>query len=86
MRADKPVEDQHRARQHHRRHRQEDDKGRHDHRPNEQWDAVERHSGRPLLEDGADDLDRHRERRQLGEGDHLRPDVGSLAGCELRAG
>ena len=40
--------------------------------------------GRALLENRHDDLDRDGERRNLGEGDHLRPDVGALAGAILR--
>ena len=42
--------------------------------------------GRAQLEDRDDDLDRDDERRDLGEGDHLRPDVDALAGRVLRAG
>ena len=86
MRADQAVEDQRRAGHHDRRHRQDDGKGGDQHRPDEQRHAVERHAGGALLEHRDDDLHRHRERRDLGEGDHLRPDVGALADAVLRPG
>ena len=71
---------------HHRRHGEDDHERSHQHRPDEQGDAVERHAGRTLLEDRDDGGHRHRQGRHLGVGDHLRPDVGPLAGREFRAG
>ena len=77
--ADQAIEDQRGARNHDGRHRQDDDERRDQHGPDEQRDAVERHAWRALLKYGDDDLHRHGERRDLGEGDHLCPDVGPLA-------
>jgi hypothetical protein len=48
-------------------------------RPDQERHAVQRHPGHPLLADRDDQLHRNAERRQLAEGDHLRPDVGALA-------
>ena len=86
VRADQAVEDQAGARDHDRRHRHDDQERRDQHRPDEQRNAVERHAWRALLEHGDHDLHRDGERRDLGEGDHLRPDVGALAGGILRPG
>jgi hypothetical protein len=86
VRRDQAVERQEAARQHHRRHREHDHERRHEHRPHEQRHAVQRHAGCALLERGDDDLDRRDQRRELGEGHQLRPDVVALAGRVLRSG
>ena len=54
--------------------------------PDEQRHPVERHARRAQLEDGADEARRDGQPRDLGERDHLRPDVGPLAGAVLRPG
>ena len=86
MRADQAIEDQRRAGEHHRRHGEEDHERSHQHRPDEKRQARERHSGGAQLEDGRDDDDRGEQARELGKGDHLRPDVGALARGVFRAG
>ncbi|MGY4445557.1 hypothetical protein ACVWZR_000214 [Bradyrhizobium sp. i1.3.1] len=86
MRADETVEDQAGAGNHDCRHRHDHEKGRHQHCPDEHRNAVERHAGRALFEDRDHQLNRDGERGHLSERDHLRPDVGALAGGILRAG
>src|SRR3954464_7668565 len=86
VRADEAVHDKKRARQHHRRHGEDDHEGGDQHRPDEERHPVQRHAGRAHLEDGGDDDDRGEQPGQLAEGDHLRPDVGALAGTVFRPG
>ena len=54
--------------------------------PDEDRNAVERHARRAQLEDGDHDLDSNRKRRDFGKGDELCPEVGALAGGEVRPG
>ncbi len=56
---------------HHERH--------HQHRPHEQRNTIQRHARRAHLEDGRDDLDGDRQRRDFGKGDQLRPEVRAFA-------
>ena len=77
---DEAVCDQHAGDHHHRRERKDRHERGEEHRPDEQRDARERHAGRAHLEHGGGDVDRGGERRDLGKGDHLRPDVGAVAG------
>jgi hypothetical protein len=72
--------------EHHRRHGEDDHEARHQDRPQQERHPVERHARRALLEDRGDQLDRAGEGGDLGEGDHLRPDIGALARRIFRAG
>ena len=78
MRADETVEDQERRCDHDRGHGEDDQECGDQHRPYKERDSVEGHAGRALLENGHDDLDCDRQRGNLREGDHLRPDVGAF--------
>jgi len=82
--ADEPVGDEEGAAEHDGRHGEDHHEGRHHLRPHEQWDAVQGHTRRAQLEGGDDDFDRHDKRGGLREGDHLCPEVLSLAGAVLR--
>ena len=84
--SDQAVQDQRTAGDHDRRHRHDDNERCHQHRPDEQRNFIQRHAGRTLLKYRDDDLHRDRQRRELGEGDHLRPYVGALSEAVLRTG
>jgi hypothetical protein len=79
LRADQPVGDQEGRCQHYRRHREQDHEARDQDRPGIEWHAIERHARGALLENGADQFDRTGDRRDFGEGNQLRPNVGALA-------
>jgi hypothetical protein len=82
VRAHEPIEDQAAARHHDGRQRDQNHARGHELGPGKHRHAIERHARRAIFEDGHDDRDRHDHPRQLGERDHLRPDVGPLAGAE----
>jgi hypothetical protein len=86
LRADQAIEQQERAREHHRRHREDDHEGHHQHRPDEQRQAADRHAGRARLENRRHQLHGNRQARHFGEGDQLRPEVRALAGTEFGSG
>ena len=77
--ADQPVEDERRARHHHRGHREEHHERRDHLRPDEDRHAVERHAWRAELE-AVVMSETGRPRGDIGERDELRPDIGALAG------
>jgi hypothetical protein len=86
MRGDEPIENQRRAAEHHRGHREDHHERGDDLRPDENRDAIQRHAGRAHLERGGDDRHRDGERRHFGERDQLRPDVGALGRREQLLG
>ena len=75
-----PIHRQVTARQHHRRHRKNDHEGLHDHRPDEDRDSVQRHANRAMFEDRRDNFHGADQGRDLGEGDHLRPEIDPFSG------
>jgi hypothetical protein len=86
VRHHQPVGDQGRAGEHDRRHREHHHERHDEAGPDEQRHAVQRHAGGAELENRDDQLHRHRQTRHLGEGDHLRPDIGALFRREREEG